>query len=107
MSFHFGSYEEAKAYDDEINYILKLKKAEKLREFLKKLGERKMEISIKEALTFANSKLGLVEFLQYDSYKHHRKIHPEVKPEKWLSIFENQAKFEKLYQGENNGKKEA
>lgn len=100
ISFHFGSYEEAKALDDEIKEIIKEKKAEKLREFLKQLGEQKVEVSIKEALTFANSKMGLVEFLQFDSYKHHREKHPEVKPEKWLSIFENQKKFEKIYQKE-------
>ena len=54
-------------------------------------------------MKYQDWKLGLIEFLLYDSYKFHREQHPELEPSRWVSIFENANKYEELYQKEQRG----
>lgn len=44
----------------------------------------------------------IMESLMYHSYKAQRDSHPEIEPSRWRSIYINQEKYEKTYQGEKN-----
>lgn len=48
-------------------------------------------------MEYAETKLGLTNYLEYKSYKHQRKLHPEIDAENWVTIFDNQLKFEEMY----------
>lgn len=44
--------------------------------------------------------MGLLDFLEFESYKYHRKEHPEKEPSWWELGFKNWKIFEELYQKE-------
>ena len=44
--------------------------------------------------------MGLTDYLEYISYKYHRRQHPEKEPSWWKVGFEQWEEFEELYQQE-------
>ena len=44
--------------------------------------------------------MGLTDYLEYVSYKYHRKEHPEKEPSWWKLGFDKCEEFEELYQQE-------
>jgi len=49
--------------------------------------------------------MGILEYLEYQSYSFHRTKHPEVPPKDWGSIFKEYKEFEKKYKEDKKDKK--